>query len=245
MNSHVPAVYNDVEMGQPSTDSRIVRFGLFELDLVTGELRKKGVKVSLQEQPFQVLAMLVAAPGELVTREALRQRLWPDTVFVDFEHGLNKAVAKIRTALGDLAQSPRFVETLERRGYRFIAPVEAVDLAGRDTVGAATRPPLVRLAWGDRSIPLGEGTHVLGRDPAAEVWIDASVVSRRHAAIEVSSLTVTIDDLGSHNGTFLNGARVESPTPLADGDEIRVGPACLTVHTAAPLDLTKSAGADD
>ena len=74
MNSHVPAVYNDVEMGQPSPDSRIVRFGLFELDLVTGELRKKGVKVSLQEQPFQVLAMLVAAPGELVR---LRGGAWP------------------------------------------------------------------------------------------------------------------------------------------------------------------------
>ena len=109
--------------------ARLVRFGLFELDLRTGELRKRGVRIARQEQPFQVLAMLVARPGDLVPREALRAALWPDAVFVDFDHGLNKAVGKIRRALGDLADSPRFVETLERRGYRFIATVERVEEA--------------------------------------------------------------------------------------------------------------------
>src|SRR5262249_11134292 len=100
-----------------------LRFGVFDLDLRTGELRKRGLKVRLQEQPFQVLAVLLEKPGELVTREGLRQRLWPADTFVDFDHGLNKAINKVRDALGDSAVSPRFVETVARRGYRFIGDV--------------------------------------------------------------------------------------------------------------------------
>lgn len=101
-----------------------MRFGAFELDLRVGELRKAGVRVGLQEQPFKVLECLVARPGELVTREELRQRLWQDDTFVDFEHGVNAAVKRLREALGDSAETPRFIETLPRRGYRLIAPVE-------------------------------------------------------------------------------------------------------------------------
>ena len=103
-----------------------VRFGVFELDLRTGELRKAGVRINLPEQPFQVLKALLDRPGDLVTREELRQRLWPAETFVDFEHGLNAAVRRLRDALGDSADVPRFVETLPRRGYRFIAPVTAI-----------------------------------------------------------------------------------------------------------------------
>jgi cholera toxin transcriptional activator len=110
---------------QPNSTGRVVRFGIFEVDLVAGELRKKGAKVRLQEQPFQMLALLLARHGEVVTREELRQKLWPVDTFVDFDHSLNTAVNKIREALGDSATSPRYVETLARRGYRFIAPVEA------------------------------------------------------------------------------------------------------------------------
>ena len=97
-----------------------LRFGVFEVDLRAGELRKHGVKLRLQEQPFQVLAMLLERPGETVTREELRNRLWTAETFVDFDHGVNKAVNRIRDALGDSATSPRFVETVARRGYRFI-----------------------------------------------------------------------------------------------------------------------------
>jgi TolB-like protein/DNA-binding winged helix-turn-helix (wHTH) protein/Tfp pilus assembly protein PilF len=104
----------------------LLRFGLFEADLDQRELRKDGRKVSLQEQPFQVLALLLERPGELVTREELQARLWPDGVFVDFEQGLNSAIKKLRAALGDSAESPRFVETLARRGYRFLGSVETV-----------------------------------------------------------------------------------------------------------------------
>jgi TolB-like protein/DNA-binding winged helix-turn-helix (wHTH) protein/Flp pilus assembly protein TadD len=102
-----------------------LRFGVFELDVRTGELTKRGYRLRLQEQPFQLLAILLEKPGELVTREELRSRLWPDTI-IDFDHGLNKAIGKIREALGDSAENPRFIETVARRGYRFIADVPAV-----------------------------------------------------------------------------------------------------------------------
>ena len=107
-------------------DGRL-RFGVFELDLRAGELRKHGLQVRLQEQPFQVLAMLLEHSGELVTREELHKKLWPADTFVDFDHGLNKAISKIREAISDSAESPRFVETVARRGYRFLADVRVVD----------------------------------------------------------------------------------------------------------------------
>ena len=100
-----------------------VRFGVFEFDADTSELRRDGVSVRLQPQPARVLALLLARAGELVTRDELRQKVWGDETFVDFERGLNFAVAQIRSALGDSASSPRFIETVPRRGYRFIAPV--------------------------------------------------------------------------------------------------------------------------
>src|ERR1700736_1041030 len=106
-----------------------LRFGVFELDPRTGELRKHGLRVRLQEQPFRVLEMLLEHAGEVVTREELQKRLWPGDTFVDFDHGLNKAINKIREALADSAESPRFVETVSRRGYRFLAEVRDADAA--------------------------------------------------------------------------------------------------------------------
>lgn len=101
---------------------RLARFGVFEVDFEAGELRKNGARIRLQEQPFQVLAVLLEHAGQIVGREELRQKIWPADTFVDFDHSLNTAVNKIREALGDSASNPRFVETLARRGYRFIAP---------------------------------------------------------------------------------------------------------------------------
>jgi cholera toxin transcriptional activator len=103
---------------------RIFRFGVFEADVHSGELRKSGVRLRLQEQPFQVLLLLLERPGEVVTREEIRQRLWPADTFVDFDHSLNTIISKIRDTLGDSALNPRFVETLAKRGYRFLFPVE-------------------------------------------------------------------------------------------------------------------------
>ena len=118
--------YRVVVMPMPEASPRkAVRFGAFEVDLVSGELRKNGTRIRLQEQPFRVLAMLLERPGEMVAREDLHSKLWPDDTFVDFDHGLNTAVNKLREALGDAAANPRFVQTVARRGYRFIAPVQA------------------------------------------------------------------------------------------------------------------------
>ncbi len=110
-------------MAETQPRPRLVRFGAFEADVRTGELRKDGVKLKFSGQPFQVLAILLERPGDVVTREELQKRLWPDT-FVDVERNLNTAVNKIREVLGDSAESPRYLETLPRRDYRFIAPVE-------------------------------------------------------------------------------------------------------------------------
>jgi TolB-like protein/DNA-binding winged helix-turn-helix (wHTH) protein/Tfp pilus assembly protein PilF len=106
--------------------ARRITFGVFDLDLATGELRKHGLRVRLQRQPFEVLAVLIDRAGDVVTREELQQKLWPANTFVDFDHGLNKAINKIREALGDSAEAPRFVETVARRGYRFLADVKVL-----------------------------------------------------------------------------------------------------------------------
>jgi cholera toxin transcriptional activator len=105
---------------------RRYRFGIFEADAATGELRRQGVRVRLAAQPFQVLLMLLERPGELLTREDISRNLWPEGTFVDYEHGVNSAVNRIREAIGDTASNPRFIETLARRGYRFVAPVEQI-----------------------------------------------------------------------------------------------------------------------
>jgi cholera toxin transcriptional activator len=109
---------------QGNQDVSVLRFGMFELNLTAGELRKNGAKLRLQEQPLQVLILLLQRAGDVVTREELRQKLWPSDTFVDFDHSLNTAVNKLRDTLGDSASSPRYIETLARRGYRFIAPVK-------------------------------------------------------------------------------------------------------------------------
>jgi cholera toxin transcriptional activator len=112
-------------MAGSQPNSRVFRFGVFELDRQSGELRKSGTKLRLQGQPFQVLTLLLERAGEVVTREELQQKLWPSDTFVDFDHSLNTAINKVREALGDSASAPRYVETLARRGYRFIAPLHA------------------------------------------------------------------------------------------------------------------------
>jgi cholera toxin transcriptional activator len=115
--------------------ARRYRFGTFEADATTGELRKQGIRVKLNAQPFQVLFMLLERPGEVLTREEISRELWPDGTFVDYERGVTSAVNRLREALGDTASNPRFVETLARKGYRFVAPVERV-IAGEELVAS-------------------------------------------------------------------------------------------------------------
>ncbi len=128
-------------MTQPSPGlPKAVRFGLFEVDFSQSELRKRGRKILLQDQPFKLLALLLQRPGEIVAREELQQSLWPADTFVDFDESLNKAIQKIRQALGDSSDNPHLIETIPRRGYRFIAPVELLDQDGQDGQRVEPRP---------------------------------------------------------------------------------------------------------
>jgi TolB-like protein/Tfp pilus assembly protein PilF len=140
--------------------SRIVCFANFEVDLAAGQLHKRGIRIGLREKSFQVLALLLDQPGEVVTREQLQRRLWPADVFVDFENNLNTAVARLREALGDSADKPRFIETLPKHGYRFIAPVSAQPLPDRKA--SVPAPRLVVLPFVN-----------LSGDPAQEYFSDA------------------------------------------------------------------------
>jgi TolB-like protein/DNA-binding winged helix-turn-helix (wHTH) protein/Flp pilus assembly protein TadD len=179
-----------------------LRFGVFEADLRAGELRKQGQRVRLQEQPFRVLEMLLEHPGEVVTREEIQQRLWPADTFVDFDHGLNKAINKLREALGDSAESPRFVETVARRGYRFLAdlksgdaapargpepstqsPIAATDLALPDSAGKLA-PPRSRL------FSSGAKLSLLGLLVLAASFATWTLLSGRRPATVIRSLAV-------------------------------------------------------
>ena len=132
-------------MPSQPTARRLFRFGLFELDLTSGELSKQGRKIKLQDQPFQILELLLSRPGEVVTREELQKALWPTDTFVEFDQGLNTAIKKIRLALGDSADNPRFVETIPRKGYRFIAPVGERETPAPISVSVPTPAPAVRM----------------------------------------------------------------------------------------------------
>src|ERR1700760_4241240 len=119
----VTSAQRSVPMGMPVNTPRAWRFGVFELDAPTGELRRNGTVVKLREQPARILLLLLENAGEMVTREQLRQHLWPSDTFVDFDHSLNAAVMKLREVLGDSAKKPLYIETIPRKGYRFVAPV--------------------------------------------------------------------------------------------------------------------------
>jgi DNA-binding winged helix-turn-helix (wHTH) protein len=131
------------QMSYPVESPTRVAFGLYEADLLTGELWKAGHRVKIQSQPFKVLSALVERPGEVVTREELQLRLWGKDTIVDFDHSLGTAINKIREALGDSAENPRFVETLARRGYRFIAPVTFPAASAFSSSQSATAPAVL------------------------------------------------------------------------------------------------------
>lgn len=152
-------------MESPARLPNSVCFGLFEADLASGELRRRGRKVPLQDQPFQVLASLLRHPGEIVTREQLQHALWPADTFVEFDHGVNTAIGKIRQALGDDADNPRFIETLPRKGYRFIAPLAGSEAQAPASAPTPAPPVRSRPAW----IPAAVALAVIG--VAASVWL--------------------------------------------------------------------------
>jgi TolB-like protein/DNA-binding winged helix-turn-helix (wHTH) protein/Flp pilus assembly protein TadD len=210
-----------------------LRFGVFEADIRTGELTKHGRRVRLQEQPFQLLAMLLERPGELVTREELTSRLWPQTT-VDFDHGLNKAIGKVREALGDSSENSRFVETVARRGYRFLADVAVVrdgqpetaaddvapsgppDLLGLPDAGRSPSRPTGAVAW--RLLGFGLALVLV----ASSTWL---LYSRSHSSLTVHSLAVLpLENISgdASQDYFAEGMTDELITRLAQISALRV-----------------------
>ena len=214
----------------------VLCFGLFDLDLKASQLRKNGVRVRLSQQPLQVLALLLERPGEVVTRDELRERLWPSDVFVDFDHGLNKSIQKIREALGDSADSPRYIETVPRTGYRFIAPVHGASRA----VLNGNMPPANRVV-GTEVAPVRETVAAVAtkrRVHAAWWWWCAIVTcfvlaavawwlaqKRLSAAGPIRSLAVLpLDNLSGDPGQdyLADGMTDELTTMLAMNSTLRI-----------------------
>ena len=183
--------------------ARRYRFGVFEADSATGELRRQGLRVKLNTQPFQVLLMLLGRPGQLLSREEIARELWPDGVFVDTEHGVNSAVNRIREALGDAAGNPRFIETLARRGYRFIAPVEQI--GAQENLTSAVCEPATQPAPPPHAEAAGQsGTH---RDwhilATAEDFPKVS-----HSVVRVLFLLLQVMYVGFYVGALANLAEI-------------------------------------
>jgi DNA-binding winged helix-turn-helix (wHTH) protein len=200
-----------------------VHFGEFVLDLDARELVRGSSVVRLSPKAFQLLEVLVENRPKALSKIALQERLWPNTFVV--EKNLVNLIAEIREALGDDSAHPRFVRTVHRFGYAFRDPPD--EPAARDPV--THRPKArFRLRWADGRVALGEGSHVLGRDPDLELFLDSPGISRRHALIRIAGDDATVEDLGSKNGTFVAGRLLDSPTRLVDGDLIRVGSVQLT-----------------
>jgi DNA-binding winged helix-turn-helix (wHTH) protein len=199
-----------------------LRFGDCALDTATRELFRGGAPVHVSPKAFQLLEALLRARPAVLSRAELQETLWPAT-FVH-EANLPNLVAEVRAALGDDARRPRFLRTAHGQGYAFCAEALAD--------GVTPAGHVYRLQWAHGTIVLGDGEHVLGRGRGCAVRIDSRSVSRRHALLRTEGGQALIEDLGSRNGTVVRGARVERPTPLRGGDEVRLGSVTLRFEVA-------------
>ena len=195
-----------------------VSFDEFVLDADARQLTRKGTEIHLSPKAFAVLCALLEKRPKVVPKDDLFGQIWPDVFVV--EGNLNVLIGELRRALGDDRQEPRFIRTVHGVGYAFCGRAADVDRAG-----ANTPPERFWLTWKSQTFALEEGDTIIGRDPRCQVWLDHAGVSRRHAQIRIGpgSDRPVITDLGSTNGTFVRGERVEATTPLADGDVIKVG----------------------
>jgi DNA-binding winged helix-turn-helix (wHTH) protein len=194
------------------------RFDEFEIDSQTRQLTRAGAAIHLPPKAFAVLCALIEKRPNVVPKADLFGQIWPEVFVV--EGNLNVLVGEIRRALGDDPQEQRFIRTVHGVGYAFCAKATNVDR------GASAEGPPARfwLTWNTQTFALAEGDTIIGRDPRSQVWLDHSGVSRRHAQIRIASTQrPVLTDLGSTNGTFVHGERVDEPTPLSDGDLIKVG----------------------
>jgi DNA-binding winged helix-turn-helix (wHTH) protein len=199
-----------------------IRFGECVLDSDTRELLVRGAPVHLSPKGLQFLELLLENRPRALSKTEIHEKLWPGTFVSDGT--LTSLLAEVRSAIGDEAHESRFVRTLHRFGYAFSGSAEEIRPAQR-------RPRVPKLAhrlfWGPREIALEEGETILGRDPDATAFIDHTSVSRHHARIVIAGDRVTVEDLQSKNGTFLGGKKLDAPTPLADGDELKLGSVSL------------------
>ena len=178
----------------------LYRFGVFEADSTTGELRRQGLRVKLHSQPLQILFMLLERPGEPLTREEICRELWPDGTFVDYEHGVNSAVNRIREALGDKASNPRFVETLARRGYRFVAPVERIALQD----GGSTTGLMAQVSEEPAAVPPDAKATLLDRVLSGPEDLPKS----SHAVVQTLFLLLQLMYVGFYVGALANLAEI-------------------------------------
>ncbi len=209
-------------MSEPNQERRY-RFGVFEADAGTGELRRQGVRLRLNAQPFQVLLMLLDRPGALVTREEISSELWPDGTFVDYDHGVNSAVNRIRETLGDTAGSPRFIETLARRGYRFIAPVERI--TGSEILVAPGQPEAATRTKAEEAAPEAEpaggatpGAGQNGKSGFGILSTEEDLPKSPYAVVQTLYILLQLMYLGFYVGALANLAEIEdllSPLPHA------------------------------
>ena len=206
------------------------RFDQFVLDSSTRQLQRSGRYVHLSPKAFDLLALLLAERPGVVSKEMLRDRLWGGTNVVDAN--LNNLISEIRAALDDEPQQSRYVRTVHRVGYAFCADATEDEDPAAERDGA-----MCWMMWGDRTIGVPAGEMSIGRDPESDIWLDAPGVSRRHARLRVTgegdAVAATIEDLGSTNGTFVEGRRVTAPVPLDDAQSLRIGDATLTFRTRA------------
>jgi DNA-binding winged helix-turn-helix (wHTH) protein len=206
-----------------------MRFADCVLDLSARQLQRRGKSVPLEPKVYELLVVLIKRRPAVVTNNELDELLWPE-VYVA-RTSLTRLVSKLRSALGDTSHGSRVIRTAYKTGYAFCAEVTSAD------AGADSRAKM-DLIWGKQSLPLADGVHVAGRDEECALVIDAGTVSRRHARITVVSGTATIEDLGSTNGTHVNGTRISAPTRLSPGDKLLIGSELLQLKRRLASALT-------
>ena len=195
-----------------------LQFGDFLLDSEARQLLRQGVPVHLSRKAFDALWLLAERRPTALSKDELHASLWPETHVVDAS--LSVAIAEIRRALGDDPQTPRFIRTVHRIGYAFCA--QATESPGDGDT--ASRPSRSWLQWDARVLALRDGENLIGRDPASHVWLDESGVSRRHARLTLEGDRASIEDLGSKNGTWVNGEVLQGSRTLTGGESVQIGP---------------------
>jgi DNA-binding winged helix-turn-helix (wHTH) protein len=201
-----------------------VRCGECVFDSGARQVFRTGKPIHVSPKAFQLLEILIDRRPNAVSKEELHQLLWPNTFVSDAN--LPNLVAELRGHLGDDARVPRIIRTVQRFGYAFSGEA-AIEAAVEEP---ASRDVVFKIVWADREFALKEGENILGRERDAAVWIDVYSISRRHARIVVSGDRALLEDLGSKNGTLLEGQTVTEPRSLSDGDRLRIGSVEMTVR---------------